>query len=188
MRTATWHRSRRRRSPLGTVLTLVAIALIASLAAWLTPPGPALTGQAVAVDGDTIKVSGVRIRLLGFDAVELDQSCTRDSGETWECGRAARAFVAKAVEGGDVSCSREGRDRYGRVLARCRVGDTDLGTRIVAAGWAVADLEYALPLAEARIERAGIWSGSFTDPADWRRQKNDAEFDFLGWLLGLFNR
>jgi len=74
------------------------------------------------------------------------------------------------------------------VLARCRVGDTDLGDAIVSAGWAVADLEYALPLAEARINRRGIWSGEFVDPADWRRQKADPEFDFWGWLLGLFNR
>lgn len=176
------------RSPLGAVATLVAIALIAVVVALLAPPGEALSGRAQAVDGDTLKIGETRVRLTGFDAVELEQNCTGKDGKEWGCGFAARAFVADAVKGATIDCRREGRDRYGRVLARCAVAGRDLGDLIVRAGWAVADLDYGLALAEARLEGRGIWSGRFDDPARWRQNHGADSFDFWAWLLGLFQR
>ena len=48
-----------------------------------------LSGTARAVDGDTLDLSGERVRLIGIDAPELDQSCQRD-GQGWACGDWAR--------------------------------------------------------------------------------------------------
>lgn len=178
-------RSRRRsKSPLGAVTVLVLIALVAGVVA-IVLPAPSLVGQASATDGDSLRIGETRIRLIGLDAVELDQTCTNGQGEDWACGRAARNFVAGRVEGGETVCRSEGRDRYGRVLARCARDGEDLGDAVVRAGWAVAELPYALAEAEARREARGIWSGRFDDPAAWRAGNGEPAFDIWGWLLGL---
>ena len=40
-----------------------------------------IEGQAIVIDGDTIKVQGKKIRLFGIDAPELKQICKRKNGE-----------------------------------------------------------------------------------------------------------
>lgn len=185
MRPTRWSRRRSGRNPLGALAVPAAIALIAAVAALFVPPAPTLTGRAQAVDGDTLRIGGTRVRLLGLDAVELDQPCRR-VGEDWSCGRDARDFVAGLLNDGETKCASEGRDQYRRVLARCSIGARDLGDTIVRAGWAVAELEYAIPLAEARLERRGIWSSEFDDPAVWRRNRGEPGANLWTWLLGLF--
>ena len=188
MQPSQWSRRRRFRNPMGTIVVLVAIALIAGAVTWLQAPDAQLSGRAEAVDGDTLRIGSARIRLIGLDAVELDQTCTNARGEEWGCGFAARAFVADALKGREADCTRDGRDRYGRVLAKCGAGQGDLGDAIVRAGWATADLEYGLALLDARTNSRGIWSGKFDDPAEWRRSHGADNFDFWAWLMGLFNR
>ncbi len=39
------------------------------------------TGRMVFSDGDSLRVSGARVRLFGIDAPEMDQTCTRQDGE-----------------------------------------------------------------------------------------------------------
>ncbi len=188
MRRTPWSRRRSVRSPLAGLATLVAIGVLAALAALFWPPAASLSGRAMAVDGDTLRIGETRIRLLGLDAVELDQSCTDRAGAEWPCGREARTFLDRLSESGTTVCVADGRDRYRRVLAHCSTNDADLGEQMVRAGWAVADLEYGLALAEARLNGRGIWAGRFDDPAEWRRDHGAGTFDFWTWLLGLFGR
>lgn len=188
MRPRSWRGRYRRRGPGGTIAALALIAVLAVVAYLVQPGEGTLEGRASASDGDSLRMGDERIRLTGFDAVELDQTCTRDSGEEWTCGRSARAFLAGQVGGQTVACRREGRDQYGRVLANCRVGNADLGDAVVRAGWAVAELSYAGAALEARRERRGIWSGRFVDPAEWRRTGGEPGFDLWGWLLSLLGR
>ena len=123
-----------------------------------------------------------------LDAVELDQTCIDSAGAEWQCGREARTFLSQLTANGSTDCAADGHDRYRRVLARCSTGSVDLGDRIVRAGWAVAELEYGVALAEARLNGRGIWSGRFDDPAEWRRNHGADSFDFWSWLMGLFGR
>ncbi len=44
------------------------------------------------VDGDTLKRNGVRYRLQGMDAPEINQICTIGERE-WECGLAATIYL-----------------------------------------------------------------------------------------------
>lgn len=188
MRPRRW-RGRDRGSRLGGTIAALALIAVLAVVAHLVQPGQGtLEGRASASDGDSLRIGGERIRLTGFDAVELDQTCTRDSGEVWNCGREARAFLAGQVAGRTVVCRREGRDQYGRVLASCGVGDNDLGDAVVRAGWGVAELSYAGAALEARRDRRGIWSGRFIDPAEWRRTSGEPGFDLWGWLLSLLGR
>jgi endonuclease YncB( thermonuclease family) len=187
MRTMPWSQRRRGRNPLGAVLTLLAIGLIAVAAALFFPPERTLSGRATALDGDTLRIGETRIRLLGLDAVELEQTCLDTSGAEWPCGRQARAFLAGLTGDRSIFCAGEGTDRYRRVLARCKA-DADLGDSIVRAGWAVAELEYTVALTEARLNGRGIWSGRFDEPAEWRRANGADTIDIWSWLLGLLGR
>ncbi len=81
--------------------------------------------------------------LIGIDAPELEQSCTDATGGDWACGRAARDSLKRLLAGDDVTCTPHGRDRYGRILARCVAGSVDLGLSMIEAGLAVADGDYA---------------------------------------------
>jgi endonuclease YncB( thermonuclease family) len=188
MRRTPWRRRRSVRNPWGALATLVAIAVVAAVAALLWPPPATLSGRAVAVDGDTLRIGETRIRLIGLDAVELEQSCTDRTGAEWRCGRDARAFLRQLTGGAVTNCLADGRDRYRRVLAHCSTNGADLGDEVVRAGWAVAELEYGLALAEARLNGRGIWAGRFDDPAVWRRSRGADTFDFWTWLAGLFGR
>jgi endonuclease YncB( thermonuclease family) len=183
MRATAWSRRRGSRNPLGALATLAAIAVIAVIAGVLWPPAATLSGRASAADGDTLRIGDTRIRLIGLDAVELDQTCTDAAGVEWACGREARALLDSLVDRGETSCASEGRDRYRRVLARCRIAGSDLGEQIVRAGWAVADLEYGLALAEARLNGHGIWAGRFDDPSKWRADRGADNFDLWAWLM-----
>ena len=84
-----------------------------------------LLGNAVAVDGDTLDMTGTRIRLFGIDAIESEQTCTRGGAE-WACGAEARRVLAALVRGRDVTCQQRDIDVYGRIVAVCRAGGLDL--------------------------------------------------------------
>jgi endonuclease YncB( thermonuclease family) len=145
---------------------------------------PPLVGRASAVDGDTLRLGGTRIRLIGLDAPELDQTCTDASGASWRCGEAAHRALAEIVATGQVACASQGHDQYGRVLAQCRIGETDAGARIVAQGLAIANGDYGNEERAARDARAGMWAGTFETPRSWREGVRG--FDLLGWLRSWF--
>jgi endonuclease YncB( thermonuclease family) len=172
------------RNPLGAVATLIAIAVIAGLAALFLAPPVTHAGRAHGSDGDTLKIGDARIRLLGLDAVELAQTCDRD-GEDWTCGREARDYLVSLLAGRQTQCASDRRDQYGRELAHCTVDGGDVGEAVVRAGWAVADLEYALALADARSAKRGIWAARFVDPAEFRRQNEKTPINMWDWLLSL---
>ena len=139
-------------------------------------PATRVAGAAQVIDGDTLVIGERRIRILGIDAPERDQTCHDGAGHTWHCGADARRALAAHVARQQVSCHVAGQDRYGRDLARCAIGVTDLAEWLVREGWAVPAGDeqgrYRAAGREAEASRKGIWSGSFTQPADWRRAGN----------------
>ena len=139
-----------------------------------TASRPALSGLARVVDGDTLHVDRVRVRLHGIDAPESAQRC-RTSGRLWPCGREATRALARRIGGRPVACEERDRDRYGRVVAVCTVAGLDLNRWMVAEGWAFAYRRYARDYVaaefRARAARRGIWRGEAVAPWDWRRGK-----------------
>jgi endonuclease YncB( thermonuclease family) len=150
------------------LFTVVAIGGVALLAARFDPLPPRFTGEGRASDGDSLRLGGDRIRLIGLDAPELDQTCWRETGEGWPCGQEARNVMAELLASGSISCATAGVDRFGRFLATCAIGGEDIGARIVGAGLAISRDRYAAEERAARNGRRGLWSGRFTDPRSWR--------------------
>jgi endonuclease YncB( thermonuclease family) len=158
-----------------------ALAIAGSLAGFLwlvgTPPADAqqpLVGSARVIDGDTIEISGTRVRLEGIDAPETGQTCGRRLIGTWACGTAAAAHLEKRVAGQEVRCENRGADKYGRMLGVCFAGALDLNADLVRHGLAWAFLKYSRSYAEveaeARALRVGIWQGDATPAWEHRRQ------------------
>lgn len=159
-------------------LSLRAVALGALLVASAPLAGNAaetLVGIASVIDGDTIEIHGKRVRLHGIDAPESRQECSRPTGRKWLCGQQAALALADKVGRGTVRCEKRDRDRYGRLLAVCFQRGEDLNQWLVASGWAVAyrkySSDYVTAEASAQRARAGVWSGEFEAPWEWRAAK-----------------
>lgn len=152
-------------------------AAILFLLALFVAPSAALAydinGVPVVTDADTVRIGDVRIRLNGIDAPETDQVCNRD-GQDWMCGQAATAALIEFLDGRSISCLGQTEDRYGRVIATCYVGSSNINSWLVRRGWAVAyrrySNQYTPEEAAARSERLNLWSGQFDMPWDWRRR------------------
>lgn len=135
-------------------------------------------GEFYVVDGDTLRHGDKRLRLLGFDALELNQRCGED-GDSWACGQAARQALKALVEKSGFYCKGGKEDRYQRFLVFCYVNDSDVGEVMVSSGMAVATqaLLYQKEQRLAQKEGVGLWSGPFERPSDWRKTHRRAEMD-----------
>ncbi len=93
----------------------------------------------------------------------------------------ARAHLKTLAGDGSWTCKIVRKNRYGRLLARCLVGDDDVAQQMVRDGWAVASsgvARYRALEQEARAAGAGLWAGAFVAPLDWRQHNWHA--DVLG--------
>ena len=131
-----------------------------------------ISGSARVIDGDTLMVGSKRVRLFGIDAPESDQRC-RAAGRSWTCGREASRALAGRIDGLPIACDERTRDDYGRSVAVCRRGGTDLNRWMVAQGWALASRRYSQDYVAAertaKSSRRGMWRGESVPPWEWRR-------------------
>ena len=137
-----------------------------------------IVGKARVIDGDTITINNAKIRFSGIDAPEKNyygqtQFCKGPKG-VWACGKKASTKLKQLINGQEVQCTDEGKDRYGRTLSICYANGVDLQAEMVRSGMAVAYLRYSNryenEMLEAMIAQVGIWGGQFLEPEDWRRQ------------------
>jgi endonuclease YncB( thermonuclease family) len=152
-------------------VAVVSVLLIRNFAPWWGPTdaSASITVHAEVTDGDSLKTNLHRLRLMGIDAPERAQFCKRN-GEIWHCGRAAQIHLARLIGNHPVECSVSGRDKYRRLLARCRVGTRDINRSMVRDGLAVAfGTDYRREEAAARKARRGLWARQFERPRPWRR-------------------
>ena len=161
-----------------TALPWTVAIVIAALAALILAPASAavadnLTGQASVIDGDTLEIHGTRIRLWGIDAPESSQLCRGEDSLQYRCGAKAAndldAFIAKRP----VSCVPISLDRYGRTVASCSVGGTDLAEWLVGNGLAIDWPKYSKgkfdPIQrKAEHDGRGVWTGSYVEPWIYR--------------------
>jgi endonuclease YncB( thermonuclease family) len=101
-----------------------------------------VAGRASVVDGDSLEIHGIPIRLHGIDAPESGQWCSRDQ-IAYRCGQEAAFALADKIGLKVVSCIRRDTDRYGRMVALCTAGGEDLGGWLVSQGYAIAFRRYS---------------------------------------------
>ena len=141
--------------------------------------GERITGTIQVIDGDTFDVGGTRVRLFGIDAPEGDQTCTDERGATLRCGSFVTTQVRDAYRGKQAVCKQIDTDRYGRSVARCVVGNVDVGQSLVASGLAFAFAEYSRDY--IAVEKAAIRAGrgihgyTMVRPSEFRAQKRDTQ-------------
>lgn len=122
-------------------------------------------------DGDTLKMGGATYRLWGIDAPEAKQECP----DGWPAGRMATTRLLALTTGKRVDCQEKDRDRYGRVVAICRVSGEDLGAILVREGFAWAftrySNDYVSDEARARSAKVGVHAHSCLPAWEWRTQQ-----------------
>ncbi len=114
----------------------------------------AVAGRGHAVDGDTLVIGGVRVRLEGIDAPETGQTCGGRELSGWACGTAALDALARLVAGQHVSCTGSGYDAYGRLLASCTAAGRELNPAAQRLGLGVRQVFAAVRRAGGRGEIA----------------------------------
>lgn len=139
--------------------------------------GPA--GTATVVDGDTIKVGGVTVRLHGIDAPEMDQMCGGDGAPAWACGAWVRGELRARLDGRRVTCQPIETDRYGRTVAKCFVDGQDIGQQMVRDGLAFAfrrySWDYDLDEKGAAVNGRGLHGSGIQSPAAFRQAGRAAQ-------------
>jgi len=143
----------------------------------------ALSGPAIAaaseparvIDGDTIALGPVHVRLASIDAPEMSQICADSSGGDYDCGWIAKTTLADLINRDPVTCRGVGWDIYRRQIAVCRTHAVpDLGAEMVRRGWAIDYRKYDKKCTYCRLEAAakragkGMWAGKFETPSQWR--------------------
>lgn len=86
--------------------------------------GTIIQGPARVIDGDTLDVSGIRVRLNGVAAPERGEAG----------GPEASAELQRIIGGQPVRCTLNGDRTHGREVGICRVGAVDVGAAVIAAG------------------------------------------------------
>lgn len=84
------------------------------------------------VDGDTIWVSGEKIRMQSIDAPEIDGKCAYEK----DLAQRAKHRLNEILSAEPFSVARSGKDRYGRTLATIYNSSGEVGAAMVREGLA----------------------------------------------------
>ena len=132
-------------------------------------------GKAFIIDGDTLKINGTKIRLVGVDAPEISQKC-KFGKHVENCGELVKLRLVQVTDSKDTICYSHGRDFYGRVLAECYVEDINMNKWFLREGLAVyyyhKDFKsYKILETLAKQEKVGLWASEFQNPKEYRKQQ-----------------
>jgi endonuclease YncB( thermonuclease family) len=136
------------------------------------------SGNVTVVDGDTVHMRDLKFRFHGIDAPESSQLCQDTAGKDYRCGQVAANALDAKIAGRTVTCEEHDRDRYGRIVAVCKVAGEDLNRWMVQSGLALAYAQYSKDYVSdeqtAQAQKVGLWAGTFENPADYRKAKKNS--------------
>lgn len=124
--------------------------------------------QVRVVDGDSLVLSGIRIRLAYIDAPELSQTCKPDrkNGSEWSCGLQAKLKLIELIAGRPVECRKIELDRYNRWIANCYAGSISLNKEMRFYGADATGSELVEVCSERAKSVPQVVGGDFD--ADWQ--------------------
>lgn len=159
---------------------------------------PEIKGYPEVVTGSILYLEGIKVKLLGIDAPNLNQICVNHMGSDYNCGEKSVEWLQDWLNGKEVSCHILSRVERGQATGSCFTDDKsyDVAAVIVNAGWAVAytrTTDIYVPYEQQAAEaHRGLWGGTFYRPEDWRRLQNRKvqikvkrsapKFNFGGWF------
>jgi len=101
------------------------------------PPIPAskqINGRAYVIDGDTIRIGKIKIRLAGIDAPELDQPY----------GQKSKWAMVRICQGQRIRVELTGETSYDRLVGTCYLPDgCDIGAELIKQGLAIDGGHYS---------------------------------------------
>lgn len=103
---------------------LLAVTLLFNTPAYAFDRGDVIEGPALVIDGDTIEVDNVRVRLNGVAAPERNEPG----------GTEATEAMRQILDGHAARCSLTGEKTYNRQVGTCWIGTTDVGAALIASG------------------------------------------------------
>ena len=141
-----------------------------------------ISGKALVIDGDTIKIDSNKIRLFGIDAPEKKQKCQKPwlsisfltFNNNYQCGVISTNKLKSKVNNKFIMCKSNNKDRYNRFIAECYKDKTNINRWMVLNGYAVAYKKYSKKFVSdenlAKKDKLGLWVGTFEMPWDWRKK------------------
>jgi len=146
------------------------------------------------IDGDTIRMGDVSLRLWGIDAPEQDQLCRSAAGEPFECGDISSQHLAELVAGKLVWCGPPIApdepplppsqlpalaETFGRPIVTCRFNseddEIDVAEAMARDGYVHlyedafgVSTDYAEAFDQALTSRSGLHQGELLPPWLWR--------------------
>jgi endonuclease YncB( thermonuclease family) len=135
-----------------------------------------ISGFAQIIDGDSLKINNVDIRLVGIDAPEYKQKCFDKNIKKYQCGLESMNFLKNLIAKQKVSCKYYKKDIYDRALGKCEVNNFNLNHGMVLEGWAIlynfSNSTQEMKNLEilAKKNKKGMWQGSFLEPKKYRKR------------------
>ncbi|MYD78956.1 MAG: thermonuclease family protein [Gammaproteobacteria bacterium] len=135
---------------------------------------------------NTLKYQGDKITLADISVPQATAKCQGD-GKSWPCGAKATLRLNELIKTSSLRCTIiQKTDAVS--LARCSVGEIDLGRQLVEEGWALTvgmESEYIQAEQEAKRTQSGIWRDEFSPPDTWRQYPDTALNPYLDLLCSV---
>ena len=140
-----------------------------------------ISGKAFALDGDSLTIKKIKIRLNRIDAPEFSQECLNAKSQQYQCGLVSKNFLIDLVKNQEVVCYYQKLDIYNRILGDCYIDKLNINNHLLANGMAIIyDFNDAtsqeIELEKiAKEQQKGIWQGPFELPKTYR--KHNKKYD-----------
>lgn len=135
---------------------------------------------AIVVNGETLRLANVLIRLDGVEAPDRSQSCQGQGKKRWKCGEMAQVALERLVRGKTLKCQTGTTpDAIGRLNGTCALEDgRDVGAVLVEGGHVFSTSSYfggyAVQENEAKRQKIGVWANDIERPAEYRAKLWDS--------------
>ena len=137
------------------------------------------SANARVIEGDTLMIGTIRVRLRGINAPEPDAICKDAVGADYACGLDSMKALRQHIANRTVRCRPHGQDAWSRIVATCFAGGRDIADYLVRHGRAFAYGRHGYAYLEAQDHAgrmgAGLWQVPAISLAGWQLSQTSFE-------------